>query len=186
MEIINIHGGFNQKLFNENLKIYRENFHTSDHLVFNLVEQYINSDLNVSNINDETTLIEENMLNKNKQKISYKLNKSQRNMLYWNLKKEFEILKELIIEYNSLLKYYDIEKKLNKHQNLKLNSLIIKLIYLLIELKVNLNIPLDDIANENIYSYCDCITFDIVNKKYESLSISKHIYDNKLILQKKN
>ena len=75
MEIINIHGGFNQKLFNENLKIYRENFHTSDHLVFNLVEQYINSDLNVSNINDETTLIEENMLNKNKQKISYKLNK---------------------------------------------------------------------------------------------------------------
>lgn len=190
MKNLNLYSNFNKKIFNENLKIYKESvfYYTGDHLVFDLVDKYINCDINVSNNNDETTLIDEKMLDKNKRTISYKVNnykRSKRDMLYYDIINEFDDFKKFTIKYKKLLKYYDKHKNLSKQQNFELDSLMIKLTYLLIELKVNLNMPLDDISIENINSYCDCIAFDIINNNYKALSISEHIYDDQILLQKK-
>lgn len=185
MKKLKIYSEFNKKTLKNNLKLYK-NCSISDKRVFNFVEMYINNDLNVTKNNDEITVIDENMISKNELEIATKLLKSKQNILYKQLDEKFLTFRKLANEYEILLSKHDKNLKLSQKDHKKLDLLLLKMTYTLIELKINLNLDLYDISINNINSYCNCIIFDILNKDYESLSIDKHIYNRTLNFKKKH
>ena len=183
MNKLEIYSDFNKNVIKNNLKLYR-NCSISDKRVFKFVERYINGNLDVTNLDDETTVIDENMIFKNESEIALRLLKSKQNTLYQNLNEEFLRFRKLANRYEFLLKKYDKQFELSQYENMQLDLLLIKMTYILIELKISLNLNLNDISVNNINSYCECIIHDIINKNYEPLSIDKHIYNKMLNLEK--
>lgn len=183
MNKLEIYSDFDKKIVKDNFKLYK-NCSISDKRIFDFVKKYMNGDLYVTKLNDETTVIDENMISKNELEIANKLAKSKQNALYQNLNEEFLKFRKLANRYEFLLQKYDKQLELSKYENMQLDLLLIKMTYILIELKVSLNLSLNDISINNINSYCKCIISDIINENYEPLSINKHIYNKVLNLEK--
>lgn len=184
MNKLEIYSDFDKNLLKNNLKLYK-NCSISDKRVFNFIKKYINGNMDVTKLNDETTVIDENMIFKNESEIALKLLKSKQNTLYQSLNEEFFKFRKLANRYEFLLQKYDKHFELSQYENMQLDLLLIKMTYILIELKISLDLNLSDISINNINSYCECVISDIINKNYESLSISKHIYNKVLNLEKK-
>lgn len=170
-----------KNIFNKQLVLYK-NYSVIDKRVFSLVKQYLNNSLNITNLNDEITIVDENMLSQNEKDISFKLAHSKQNKSYIKLITKFNEYKYLVKNYEHLLQKHDAVYKLSQKDNHELDLLLYKLIFLLIELKVSLNMNLQDMSIVDINSYCECIAFDIINNNYETLSFNKHIDEKNIQL----
>ena len=175
----------NDKAFKNGLKLYKNNPIT-DQNVFNLIKKYVNKTLDeVTDLDDDITIIDENMLSQNEKDISFKLakiryNKAYRSM-YKNLIEKFKEFKILIQDYEKLSNKHDNHLKTEKFKELDL--LVYKLTFALIELKANLNISLKDIAMNDILIYCAMIENDITTNNYEALSFNQYTNDIQLKLR---
>ena len=177
----------NNKTLRNSLKLYKNNPIT-DKYVFNLINKYVNKDLDtITSLDDEITVIDENMLSKNERDIAFKLAKVHNIKAYMpiynTLKTKFNEFKILATQYENLLTIHDLTHNLSYKQNQKLDLLLYKLTFKLIELKVNLNMDLQDIAMNDLLTYCAAIENDIVTNNYKSLSFDEWINDSKLVLR---
>lgn len=166
------------KKFAKNFKAYNKTI--NDKRVLKLVTQTLNGYIFVTDNNEELTVLDENMLSLNEKNIALKLAKSKRNTYNQKLNEKFNKWKQLVTEFENLLDIHDKEYQLTKEQHKKLDLINLKLIYILIDLKVNLGMPLNDISINDIIYYCNSIAFDVYNNQYEPLSIEKHIDEQKI------
>lgn len=171
---------FNSKTFKQKLKLYKD-LPINDHHVFNAIKITIGEkEGSLSTLLNTKTIIDENLLSKNENDIAHKLSSIKGNKgyfpVYKKLQEKFKEYKKLVEDYDRLLvlfrKYNGVNID-NIHQ--KYTILTNKLVYSLIELKVNLKLDLHDISNFDIMWYCMLMYNDIVSSNYETLSINKHL-----------
>ncbi len=199
---------FNDKQFKQRLKLYKKSPANDKH-VFNIIEIAIgNKEGNLTDLHDEVTIIDENLLTKNEKDIAFKLAKIKGNKGYLSV---YEKLQEKFNDYKKLQEKFTDYKKLkkinnellvllNKYYNLDIDDihekykvLYTELIYSLIELKVNLGLDLRDISIFDITWYCILMYNDIVNNDYQTLAIDQHldsetgeVYIDKQLLKRKS
>ena len=164
--------------FNKKLKTYNKTI--CDKRVFKLIQESLNGNFFITNNEEELTILDENVLSLNEKNIAFKLAKSKNNNYSKQLNDKFNIWKNLVKKFENLLAQHDKEYKLNEEQNKELDLINLKLIYMLIDLKVNLGMNLDDISINDITYYCNSIAYDIYDGKYEPLNIEKHIDEQKI------
>lgn len=171
----------NIKIYNFNIKLRKVNESSrSDARVFTLIKQSINGKVIGYDLGKylEETPIDSRMLSKEKEEIGKKLKRVKKGKSYELLSKNFENFEEMVQKYNDIL--LGLGPKGSGKKDLDL--LEIKLLYLIIELRVNLGMELYDISSKDVKKYIDAVTFDIMNERYESLSILKHVDEEKVEL----
>ena len=99
-------------------------------------------------------------------------------------KKDKEVISLLEEKESKLKNLFDTYKKYCKngyYDTEYLSTLRKQMFYLILELRVSLNMNLDAIVYSEISNYCEIIANDVVNNKYKRLNFQSHLdYNGKL------